>query len=179
MTNIILILGNSNPEILNKRLDRGIEEFYKLKNPYEDDEIVFGINTHILLSGKGKAIKIDNKVYETEADYMYEYVSQKVNIKYILIENLSNSTVENLINSYNILKKLYKDSFFNRINIIICTSSFHIKRTIVLSKLLNKDNFTLKYIHTNENFSEEENLRELRHLDYYLNYYCNNLLSNL
>lgn len=179
MTNIILILGNSNPKILNKRLDRGVQEFYKLKNPYEDEEIVYGINTYILLSGKGKGIRIDNKVYDSEADYMLEYVSQKVNKKYILIENLSNSTVENLINTYNILKKLYKDSFFNRINVIICTSSFHLKRTIVLSKLLNKDNFTLKYIHTNELFSEEENLRELRNLDYYLNYYCNNLSSNL
>ena len=108
---------------------------------------------------------------------MYEYVSQKVNIKYILIENLSNSTVENLINTYNILKKLYKDSFFNRINVIICTSSFHLKRSIVLSKILNKENYTLKYIHTNEVFSEEENKKELRHLDNYLNYYCNNLLQ--
>ena len=177
MTNIILILGNSNPEILNKRLDRGIQEFYKLKNPYEDEEIVYGINTLILLSGKGVGIKVNDTVYNIEADYMYEYVSKKVNKKYILIENLSNNTIENLINSYDILNKLYKDSFFNRINIIICTSSFHLKRTIVLSKLLNKHNFTLKYIHTNEVFSEEENKKELRHLDNYLNYYCNNLLQ--
>ena len=177
MTNIILILGNSNPEILNKRLDRGIQEFYKLKNPYEDEEIVFRINTHILLSGKGIGVKVDNKMYATEADYMYEYVSQKVNKKYILIENLSNNTIENLINSYNILSKLYKDSLFNRINITICTSSFHLKRTIVLSKILNKDNYTLKYIHTNEIISEDENRRELRHLDNFMNYYCNNLLQ--
>jgi uncharacterized SAM-binding protein YcdF (DUF218 family) len=177
MTNIILILGNSNPEILNKRLDRGIKEFYKLKNPYEDEEIVFGINTLIILSGKGAVIKVDNKVYATEADYMYEYVSQKVNKKYILIENLSNNTIENLVNSFNILSKLYKDSLFNRINITICTSSFHLKRTIVLSKILNKDNYTLKYIHTNEIVGEEENRRELRHLDNFMNYYCNNLSS--
>jgi hypothetical protein len=175
MTNIIMILGNSNPEILNKRLERGIQEFYKLKNPYEDEEIVYGINTLILLSGKGTGIKVNNKIYDTEADYMLEYVSQKVQKKYILIENLSNNTIENLINSYDILNKLYKDSFFNRINLTICTSSFHLKRTIVLSKILNKDNFTLKYIHTNELFSEEENKRELRHLDNFLNYYCNNL----
>ena len=116
MTNIILILGNSNSEILNKRLERGIQEFYKLKNPYEDEEIVYGINTLILLSGKGVGIKVNDTVYNIEADYMYEYVSKKVNKKYILIENLSNNTIENLINSYDILNKLYKDSFFNRIN---------------------------------------------------------------
>lgn len=184
MTNIILILGNSNHEIMNRRLNRGIEEFNKLKNPYEDEEFVYGINTLILLSGNGKNIKINDKVYEREVSYMYEYVSHKVNKKYILIENeetnlkvenISSCTVKNLINSYNLLKNLYKDSFFNRINITICTSTFHLKRTIILSKILNKDNFTLKYIHTNEIISEEENRKELKHLDNFMNYYCNNL----
>lgn len=198
MTNIILILGNSNHEIMNRRLNRGIEEFNKLKNPYEDEEFVYGINTLILLSGNGKNIKINDKVYEREVSYMYEYVSHKVNKKYILIENeemnlkveninfserkidfsegkITSCTVKNLINSYNLLKNLYKDSFFNRINITICTSTFHLKRTIILSKILNKDNFTLKYIHTNEIISEEENRKELKHLDNFMNYYCNNL----
>jgi len=178
MTNIILILGNSNYEIMNKRLNRGIEEFYKLKNPYEDEEVVYGINTLILLSGNGKNIKINDKVYETEVSYMYEYVSQKVNKKYILIDNgesnlkITSCTVKNLINSYNILNSLYKDSFFNRINIIICTSTFHLKRTIILSKILNNQNYNLKYIHTSEIISEEQNKRELNHLDNFMNYYC-------
>lgn len=179
MVNIIIILGNSRPEILNKRLNRGIEEFNKIKHPYEDDEEVYGIHNYIFLSGGGRGIKVNNKMYKNESEYMFEYVSKIIDPKYIVTENISNSTVENLINCFNIILKKYPshDIFSSSINITICTSSYHLKRTIVLAKLLNKEGFNLKFIHTNEIISEEENKRELKHLDSFMNYYCNNMLN--
>ena len=54
MTNIILILGNSNPEILNKRLDRGIQEFYKLyyEHIFVNKKTRLLINTDNLIQAK-------------------------------------------------------------------------------------------------------------------------------
>lgn len=158
MVNIILILGNYDESVMRKRADRAYDEFLKIK---QDDQN----NTFILLSGAGRQQK-------KECDYMNEYLLNKVNSKFLFCENKSMSTYENIIYSFKILK----DLFDTNINVYICTSTFHIKRTILLAKLFNSYNFNLKFIHTNEQINTEENNKELYNLDRFMNFYIKSLL---
>ena len=175
MIQFVIILGNSNLEILNSRLNKGISEFYKTKN-YEDEEEVYGIHNFIILSGGGKGIKNNDKYYKTEAEYMYEYVSKYVKPKYIILESNSNNTFESLTNSYSFISKMYPQHEYNgKVIVTICTSSFHLKRSLVTATLLNNYNYNLKFVHTFEKFSDEVNQRELKHLNNFLNNYCDKL----
>lgn len=180
MIQFVIVLGNSDPKILIPRLNKGIEEFNKNKkyyDDYQDEEETFGVYNYIILSGGGrggKGPKISDKMYKSEAEYMHEYVSKFIDSKYIILEDLSKDTIENLINSYKIISTKYSVSEYS-INVTICTSSFHLKRSIVLATLLNKDGYNLRFAHTYENFTDEVNKRELRHLDNFMNNYCNNL----
>lgn len=168
---VIIILGNSNVEILNKRLDKAIKENEKL-TLYEDYNSILN---YIIVSGGGNGVKNGEKKYESEAEYMSEYVSERVSnpTKRIVSENLSNSTVENIINSFEFIKIMFPTRFYgSNVNVTICTSSFHLKRTIIIANLLNKEGYTLKFIHTDEIVNETENELELKHIDNFMNYYC-------
>jgi len=174
MISFTIVLGNSNIQILNSRLNKGISEFFKTKN-YEDEEDVYGIHNFIILSGRGNGINFNDKTYSSEAEYMFEYVSKYIQTKYIILESNSNNTFENLTNCYKLISNRYPIHQYNgNIHVNICTSSFHIKRSLVIATLLNKNNYNLNFFHTNEKFTEDINKKELKHLDNFLNHYSNN-----
>ena len=152
---VFLVLGNSHLKIMEKRVDTALRKYEQLK-----DE-----KCYMILSGGGKN--------ETEAEYMYNYASKYVDKKYLICEDKSLSTFENLIFSYQIITDLFPKE---PIELIICTSSFHLKRTIIMANLLLKEkNYNLFFIHTNEFITTEESKRELNLIDQFMSYYLNNI----
>jgi len=169
MTYFILILGNPDPTILHKRLERGFQEVVSILEKLKDEDM------YVILSGKGKGVKFFNKHYLNECDYMHEYFNYKINSVndlyknkiHLICENNSNSTVENIIYSFEIIKQLQniKNIYHQKTNVIICTSTFHIERSKILANIFNKYIFNLYFIHTNEIISEEEKTREANNLE--------------
>lgn len=169
MTLFILILGNPDPIILHKRLERGFQEVLSIFENIKGDDI------YVILSGKGRGVKFFSKHYVNECDYMYEYFNHKINSLnnlykdkiHLICENKSNSTVENMVWSFEIIKQIQniKNIYPQKTNTIICTSTFHIERSKILANIFNKYNFNLYFIHTNENISEEEKTREANNLE--------------
>ena len=246
---IILVLGNSNTDIMNKRLDSALLYYYKLFRIYNqyNREITsnntstfnfgqtnntptfnFGNNTptfnsvqpnnntvntvqtnntinniYILVSGKGKGIETSFAKHMTESDYMYDYLVKKINKDNIIKENDSMTTYESIFNSFNMIKNIFNSKIQlstsildfgkpvkNYIYINICTSTFHLKRTMLISNyiilknnLTNNNNnyhyyfqneniflnnFNVKYIHTNEIPTNEQTSKELNLIDNFL-----------
>lgn len=170
MINVILVLGISDFNILNMRLDRAIQEYRSFQQNFHPEEGEHQ-NFYLMISGCGR---------KRSHEYMFEYISKYVDPKYIIVEDKSMTTYENLTFSFKILEEMFQsnNSFYSKINVIICTSSFHIKRTIVLTKLLDKGNFDFKFIHTNEpvpNFLELQERKNIMNLiDDYTNYVLKN-----
>ena len=169
--NVIIVLGNYDANIMNKRLDRAIKEFY--------DRVKSGEKCFIILSGKGREVKYKNNVYETESDYMFDYCTKLsaenincVHSQFIMCEKDSMNTSENLINCFQLIKHHFHTE---KCHVILCTSTFHIKRTILLTHLLDHSLNKYSFIHTNENVSVEENNRELYNLDKFMNIYLSKL----
>jgi uncharacterized SAM-binding protein YcdF (DUF218 family) len=152
---VFLVLGNSSLKIMEKRVDTALLKFQELKKE----------KCYMILSGGGK--------HETEADYMYKYACKYVDKEYLICEDKSISTFENLIFSSNVIRDLFPKE---TINLIICTSSFNLKRTIIMANLLLKEkNYNLFFIHTNEFITVEEGKRELQLIDQFMTYYLNNI----
>lgn len=147
--NYIIVLGNSKENVMIKRLDIAIQEFNKQVET----------NTFIILSGTKR-----------ETDIMYEYTSKYINTQYIIGEIESKNTIDNLVNSKKIVDKLHVSSIIQTIT--ICTSTYHIKRTILISKFIYMGNYIMKYIHTSEQVTEQEYIREANLSDCILNYFC-------
>jgi uncharacterized SAM-binding protein YcdF (DUF218 family) len=169
--NIILVLGNGIQEIVDKRLDRAIEEYNKFRTSFEPDELREQSH-YIMVSGCGK---------KKSHEYMYSYlISKKINPKFIIVEGKSMTTLENLIFSFGILEEMFQNniSLWTPLNIIVCTSSFHIKRSILLTKLLNKPNFTFEFIHTREIIPKELDQHEANLSIKILDEFSNHLLED-
>jgi uncharacterized SAM-binding protein YcdF (DUF218 family) len=150
---VFLVLGNSSLKIMEKRVDIALIKFEQLKNE----------KCYMILSGGGK----------NETEYMYKYASKYVDKEYLICEDKSISTFENLIFSSKIISELYPKE---TIDLIICTSSFNLKRTIIMANLLLKEkNYNLFFIHTNEFLTLEEGRRELQLIDQFMTYYLNNI----
>jgi hypothetical protein len=170
MTFFVLILGNPDPTILHKRLERGFQEVSNILEKIKGQDDIY-----VILSGKGNGVKFFSKQYVNECDYMIEYFNHKINSLNIshkskinlICENRSNSTVENIIYSFELIKQIqnYKNLYPQRTNVIICTSTFHIERSKILANIFNKYIFNLYFIHTNEEISEEEKNREANNLE--------------
>lgn len=152
----ILVLGNSRLDVMNKRVDRAIEEFRRL-----DKRDEYGISqVKLIFCGKG------NKNI-TEAEYMSSYCQAKgVDIRDIITETKSKTTMENLVNTLKMLNKAgwFKNTLQCKYQFTICTSSFHIKRVMILSRLIFPEllnfSYSINFIHTNENVTDEEKQRE-------------------
>ena len=118
MKNIYIILGHRLYEntkisfILKKRLNKCIEIAKK--------------NDIILVAG-GNPSKQDH----TEAYMMKKYIMENSQIKNIIMENKSYTTIENFKNINNILKKL---NMRNINKIFIITSKFHMPKAKRISK---------------------------------------------
>ena len=160
-------------------------------------------NIYILVSGKGKGIETSFAKHMTESDYMYDYLVKKISKDNIIKENDSLTAYESIFNSFNMIKNIFNSKtqlstsildfgkpVKNYIYINICTSTFHLKRTMLISNyiilknnLTNNNNnyhyyfqneniflnnFNVKYIHTNEIPTNEQTSKELNLIDNFL-----------
>lgn len=109
---VAIVLGCSNYDILYKRTDAALD-LYNKKN----------VNKLLLSGGVGSFSKNRS---EKEAIVMKDYLLSKgVKEEDILIDSKSTNTVSNIKNSLEIINNNYK----NKINIVLITSSFHMKRS--------------------------------------------------
>ena len=159
MLHIIIVLGNPLHDIMEKRLNRSLEEFnIPLYQNYEYEYETFPRKKMILVTGT-----------EKESEFMGDYLLKNgIPSQYILIEKESKNTIDNIKNSYRFIEK--NNLFPSRIT--ICTSTFHISRTIVITGLIfGKYMPLVKYIHTNEQVSKEERDKEQSKTMYILDSY--------
>jgi uncharacterized SAM-binding protein YcdF (DUF218 family) len=170
MINVVLVLGISDFNVLNKRLDRAIQEYKSFQQNFFPEEGQQQ-NFYLMISGCGR---------KRSHEYMFNYASKYIDPKYIIVEDKSMTTYENLTFSFKILEDMFQsiDSLWSKVNITICTSSFHIKRTIILNNLLSKSNFDFKFIHTNESITKSLELQERKNILNLINEYTNYVLQN-
>jgi uncharacterized SAM-binding protein YcdF (DUF218 family) len=165
MVEIIIILGNRQPEIMRKRVDRALEYFNSSPAEVQSDfspepQIV----KYLLFSGGAS----DGKSKPEGAIMMEEYCKGKVDHKFCLLETQSRTTVENLLYSKQLLEKMF--SRLSQPKITICTSTFHIKRSLILTKLF-FPNYTTKFIHTDETVPQHTYEHEARLLNWFVDEY--------
>lgn len=162
---IILVLGTPNDVIMKKRVDRAMEEFYRtphaIISDYTGETTVL---TQLLLSGAGIST-------ELKLEYM-----NKIGGKYILSETQSRNTVENLIYTKQILDEMFTKFMGFQPEIVICTSSFHVKRVIILAKLILTD-YSYTFIHTREPITKEEYQNEASILNHSIDTYINKCID--
>lgn len=153
---VILVLGHRNDAILQKRMDAAIEYFNSVyeKKYYEWlDETV--PTATLLLSGGSS----DGKSVPTGAEKMKKYAILKgIDPDAIITETTSRDTVENFRNSLDILKTTLREVVSD---VVVCTSSFHIRRAFVIAHTI-LGGYNLKFIHTHEEISNELKLREMK-----------------
>jgi uncharacterized SAM-binding protein YcdF (DUF218 family) len=126
---IALVLGCSNYDILMKRVESTLDLYNKK------------IIKKILLSGGKHFFK-----KKEESLIMKDYLlSNNVKEEDIIVETKSKSTISNIKNSLKILNNMYKDN----INILLVTSSFHIKRSKYLLEKLSKYNVFIYPVNDN------------------------------
>ena len=158
MHSVIIILGNSKSSVMDKRINRALVEYNKpLYNESDDAESdLVPRKRFILITGT-----------PTETRYMYNYLIEKeVHNGDIAVDDKACNTVSNLINSANIITSSLA---INPTRITVCTSTYHIKRSIVISRVvMGKWIPIVDYIHTNENVTETEAARENNCLSYFL-----------
>jgi len=144
-TTFIIVLGNSNPKYYEERVNRGMESFiklYKLYNHYNQDNN----KTYVIMTGGNN-----------ESKKMKEYAVKTYGEMYascILEETKSINTYQNLTFSKQII-----DSMCLFYSVIVCTSTFHIDRSLVLAHLVFPKQ-TIRTIHTRSPIPEDRRERE-------------------
>lgn len=156
MTDVILIvLGNSNPETLKKRVNLAIEFYFKSENINKNVKIIFtGHNNEGVNMAKIASLRIPSNI--------------------VFVESNAKNTYENIVNSYNFIKQMNVSTnmFHFKPKIIICTSTYHVKRAVVIGNLIfHESDFKVEFFHTNENVSQVEDQREVKLLDTFLDFY--------
>ena len=96
MLHIIIVLGNPLHDIMEKRLNRSLEEFnIPLYQNYEYEYETFPRKKMVLVTGT-----------EKEAEFMSDYLLKNgIPSQYILIEKESKNTIDNIKNSYRFIEK--------------------------------------------------------------------------
>jgi len=159
--NIIIVLGIRKKSVMKKRVDRALDEYKKLKK--NSNKI------YLLLSGGSS----DGVSKPEGSIMMYNYVKENFNGVNLVVEKKSRNTIENLMNC----KKIISDNYNKKdVNIIVCTSSFHVKRTIIIAKLIFNEEYNIKFIHTNEHVCKKEIDKEMQILLQTLNRYTETFL---
>lgn len=148
---VIIVLGSSDLNICRRRVDRAIEEFQK--QPAEDlvgfDKTPVCLQK-ILFSGSNP------KTETYEAILMKNYAeSRGIDSRFLLTETESRNTIENFLFS----KKILENNYPVLENVCICTSNFHIARSMMIAKFILKD-YYLSFIATREVITPEEKQRE-------------------
>jgi uncharacterized SAM-binding protein YcdF (DUF218 family) len=139
---IIIVLGNSNPIIMKKRVERSITEFKRTSYEYYDHfSREYKANKLLLFTGG-------------LSDNMKEYaLSQNIDKKFIVTENKSRNTIQNMVETKKLLREMFTDSVIFSPKLTICTSSFHIRSSIIISKFYLAE-YILNYIHTDEHVTD-------------------------
>ena len=172
MVEIIIVLGNSKQEVITKRAKRACEYFKATPSKVYSELTGFvEIVKYLIFSGG------TNVVSKPEGVMMYEYALKNgIEEKCCIIEKKSRNTIENLRFSKEIIDKMFSNTLDYRPQITICTSSFHMKRAIVLAKLM-FEGYQLKFIHTGEHINKEEYMREAHMLNNTLDGYCKQFIQ--
>lgn len=159
---VIIIIGNIDTEITKKRVIRAVEEYNKIPST------VFS--------------KITNKFEQTTLVLFSGMIYNKYNYTPIfnqdacLIENKSRNTMESLMNSKEYIDNLVQKTLQTP-SLVVCTSSYSINRTIILSKLI-LHNYSLEFIHTREPITPSQYHSDIRLLTSYIDEYCKKCLSD-
>ncbi len=174
MVEIIIILGNRTPNIMRKRVLKALEHFKETPSQvYSELTGTVEIIKYLLFSGGSN----DGISEPKGAIMMYDYaLKQGVEKKYCILEKVSRNTVENLWFSKNIIEEINKTLDYKP-QITICTSTFHMKRTVVLAKLIFNE-YQLKFVHTQEQVSDEDYTREMQILNNILDSYWQQQVAN-
>lgn len=133
--NLIIILGNYDTDICRSRCECAAT-YFKKNFKYISSEISDDVySSHkILCSGAGRRLVKENM---SEAEHMKNMLIKfGIDPIHIDIEDKSNTTEENLIFCKNLIFGPKESFTYNSIirNIIICTSKYHINRSIVIAK---------------------------------------------
>lgn len=143
----IIVLGNSNPKYYEERVNRGMESFIKLYNQNtQNTQNTQNNKTYVIMTGGNN-----------ESKKMKEYAIKTYGEMYascILEETKSINTYQNLIFSKQII-----DSMCSFYSVIVCTSTFHIDRSLVLAHLVFPKQ-TIRTIHTRSPIPEDRRERE-------------------
>ena len=132
MTNIILVLGNKSKKVTEERVDRALEYYSNC-----------GTEKFLMFSGGVSD--------PTEAEFMKNYAMTKgIDQKNIITEDKSRNTIENFEMSKAILDNMFSHG---SCSVVVCTSTFHIKRSMVLARII-LTGYCTEFIHTREPLTE-------------------------
>ena len=164
----IIVLGNRTRDIMEKRVNRALKEFFS--SPYEYVEAPNSIAIKMLLFSGGSS---DGVSKPEGAVMMNDFaLSKGVDKKFMAVEDKSRTTVENLVNCKKILDRNHNYEHLGfRPKLTICTSTFHMRRAIVLAKLILPE-YELSFIHTEEEVPEKIRQHEWILLRRYLEIMC-------
>jgi uncharacterized SAM-binding protein YcdF (DUF218 family) len=160
---IIIVLGCRNIEIMKKRVDRAVEYFNSSPAQKIINDKAVRVKT-MIFTGGGTDI--------SEAEIMKEYAN--IDEKYVILESHAMNTYENLIYTKQIIDSQYGKLGQVHPNIVICTSSFHLRRVIIMALLLFK-NYNVQFIHTNEDINLEDKTREMVALNKFIDQYTTSI----
>lgn len=154
---IIIVLGSSNEIIRKLRVERAVSYFFEIQKQFEESDPFSTANAIIIFSGKGGE-------KESEAQCMYNYATKtlKVDSKYCCIEDESMNTEQNIKFSKLLLEKykFFNPTFKKLYTFVICTSTFHSRRSLMIALFNLSDVGIIKIIHTNEIETETQIKKE-------------------
>lgn len=184
--NFIIVLGSSDAEKRRSRVETAVNYYKKLMedhieitrkvgtnsfSAYNDLPVERDVNIRLVFSGKGH-----NSVIMTEAQDMCRIaVELGIPKNLCILENESNNTHENILNTLNLLRTYswFKPTFHSlKPTFTICTSRFHAKRSLVIGMYILSNDGYVSIIHTNESVSKESAEREA----FILNNYIENVI---
>ena len=84
MINVVLLLGIDDMNLLKKRLDKAIQEYQSFQQNFHHDEGDHQ-NFYFMISGS------------KSNEYMFEYASKYIDPKYLIVEDKSVTTYQNLV----------------------------------------------------------------------------------
>lgn len=108
----------------------------------------------LILSGGSGGISNKNNQKIAEADIMKKILLEKgINEQDLILENTSNSTIENGINVANILNDLKEDIH----ELMLISSEFHLKRCMAIMKKYYKEDIEYILVPAKDGFTDREN----------------------
>lgn len=107
----------------------------------------------LILSGGSGGISNKNNQKIAEADIMKKILLEKgINEQDLILENTSNSTIENGINVANILNDLKEDIH----ELMLISSEFHLKRCIAIMKKYYKEDIEYILVPAKDGFADKK-----------------------